>query len=156
MKHFLKAATMAALAVATLTAASQPQQDRYRYLGRIKLGVLLATEATGPQNARRIKTVIGSPGAALPGGADNAEVGLVIDCQAKTAAVHGIVTYLGDVEKLRMPDTSSQSAPIAPGSSNELAYAQACGGTASLPIPAVWIDGAAKARAYARAEALKK
>jgi len=153
VKHFLKTATIAALAVATLTAAAEPQQERYRFLGHTDQGVLLSTDATGPQNARKVRTVVATATAALPGEADNAEVGLVIDCTAKTAAINGLVTYLGDVEKVRLDDATTEPTAINPGSPNELVYGMVCSGTAVTP--AVYVTGVAKARAYALAEAKK-
>ena len=152
MKHLLKTATIAALAVVTLTAAAQ-QQQRYRYLGHTSQGVVMATEATGPQNARKLQSIVATATAALPGEADNAEVGIIVDCVANTAAINGLVTYLGTEEKIRT-DAGTDPAPINAGSPNELVAALACG----KPIAGtpVWLDGSAKARAYALAEAKKK
>ena len=151
MKHILKTATIAALAVVTLTAATQ-QQQRYRYLGHTSQGVVMATEATGPQNARKLQSIVATATAALPGEADNAEVGIVVDCVANTAAINGLVTYLGTEEKIRT-DAGTDPAPINAGSPNELVAAMACG----KPIAGkpVWLDGSVKARAYALAEAKK-
>ena len=152
MKHVLKTATIAALAVVTLTAATQ-QQQRYRYLGHTGQGVAMATEATGPQNARKLQTIVATASAALPGEADNAEVGLIIDCVANTAAINGLVTYLGTEEKIRT-DAGTAQTPISAGSPNEVFAAMACGKPiAGTPL---WLDGSAKARAYALAEAKKK
>ena len=151
MKHILKTATIAALAVVTLTAAAQ-QQQRYRYLGHTGQGVVMATEATGPQNARKLQSIVATPTAALPGEADNAEVGIIIDCVANTAAINGLVTYAGTEEKIRT-DAGTEPSAINAGSPNELVAAMACG----KPIAGtpVWLDGSAKARAYALAEAKK-
>lgn len=154
MTRFFAAATLAAAAMVTLTAATQQQQPRFRYLGRAgNVGVVLSTEATGPQTARRMQTVIAARTASLPGGSDNAEVGIIIDCTKNTAALAGLVTYLGTTEKLRMPDATAEATPINPGSNNELLYAFACNGKAYSP--AIWIEGSARARAFAMTEARK-
>lgn len=152
MKHVLKTATVAALAVVTLTAATQ-QQQRYRYLGHTGKGVVMATEATGPQNARKLQTIVATATATLPGEADNAEIGIIIDCVANTAAINGLVTYLGTEEKIRT-DAGTEQTPITADSPNEMFAAMACG----KPIAGtpVWLDGSAKARAYALTEAKMK
>ena len=152
MKQLLKRATIAALAVTMLTAATQ-QQQRYRYLGRVGQRVMMATEATGPRNARALHSIVATATPTLAGGADNAEIGFVVDCVANTAAIDGAVTYLGTEEKTRT-DHRSDPAAINAGSPNELVAAMACG----KPIAGtpVWLDGSAKARAYALAEAKKK
>jgi len=149
MKHFLRTAAIAALTIATLTAAAD-QQQRFRMLGHTSQGVVMATEATGPQNARKLQTIIAAATPALPGEADNAEVGIIIDCVANTAAINGLVTYLGNEEKIRT-DAGTEQTPINAGSPNELVAAMACG--KPIPGPVVWIDGSVKARAYALAEA---
>lgn len=154
MTRFLAATTIAVTAIVTLTAATQPQQPRFRYLGRAgNVGVVMATEATGPNTARRMQAVAAAP-TPLPGGSDNVEVGIIIDCTRNTAAVAGLVTYLGTTEKVRLPDATTDPTPINPGSNNELLYAFACNGKAYSP--AIWIDGAAKARAWALSEVVKK
>ena len=115
-------------------------------MGKANGAAVMATEATGAQTARRLDVIVATPGPQLPGGADNAELGMVIDCQAHTAAINGVATFLGDAEQNRMDEATTEPQVIAGGSPNELVYTAACN---AAPAGTAWIAGRAKARAYA-------
>ncbi|MCW3848679.1 hypothetical protein OF829_15695 [Sphingomonas sp. LB-2] len=144
----IKSIAAAAALIVTLTGAAQQDGTRYRLLGKVNGAAVMATEATGPQNARRLDVVVATPGPSLPGGADNAEFGMIVDCAAHTAAIDGAATFLGDNEQNRVA-AKTQPQAINAGSTNELIYTAACSATPANPS---WVTGHAKARAFARSQ----
>jgi len=137
---------IAAALVLMLTAA-QDSAQRFRYIGEADQFAVLSSEATGPRSARMSIVVIAAGQQAGPGGSDTFVISMRSDCDGNSVQMMSATAYAG-TEKLNISPGAAEAHPPEPDTPYAPAFAYACTGKAP-DGPAVWIDGADAARAYA-------